>query len=248
MPSRLPPLPLPADLAHDLATNLAHDLGLPARDILRGVRRVIGGPLRLLEPVGAMLPEPVQHLVDDLRQSINRGLRQASGADVTGNAQTAAAAMQPSVFTGSGDAVARFARVAYFGLRYVLRRLDRGDLSVSETVAGFAFHTALSAFPADADASTKAAAIAVSLTSHHVFGVAPGTALGLDVLAVDDSRLAAFVVMLWLLIERLEPDPDEAELLDLCFRVSTAQRDAIIAANDDVAALAGLLHASARMI
>ena len=242
MPSRLPPLPM--------TENLAHDLGLPARDILRGVRRAISGPLRLLEPVGAMFPEPVQHLVDDLRQSVKRGLRQAAGADAAGDADAVAAAMQPSVFagSGSGDAVARFARVAYFGLSFVLRRLGRDDLSVSETVAGFAFHTALSACPAQADASAKAAAIAFSLTLHHVIGVAPGTSLGLDAQAVDDSRLAAFVVMLWLLVERLETDPDEAELLDLCFRVSSAQRAEIIAVKQDVVALSQLLHSSARMI
>ncbi len=240
MSSRLPPLPLP----HAFAL----DLGLPARDILRGVRRVISGPLRLLEPVGAMFPEPVQHLVDDLRQSLKRGLHGASGADEPGDADAVAAAMVPSVFSGSGDAVARFARVAYFGLSYVLRRLEHDDLSVSETVAGFSLHRALSACPMDADAHTKAAAIAASLTSHHVIGVAPGTALGLDAQAVDDSRLAAFVVLLWLLVERLEIDPNEAELLDLCFSVSNAQRAEIIAAKDDVAALAGLLHASAQMI
>lgn len=240
MPSRLPPLPLPADLAHDL--------GLPARDILRGVRRVIAGPLRLLEPVGAMFPEPVQHLVDDLRQSVNRGLRQASGADATGDADAVAAGMQPSVFTGSGDAVARFARVAYFGLRYVLRRLDRSDLSVSETVAGFAFHTAVSGCPADADASTKAAAIVVSLTSHHVIGVAPGTSFGLDPQAVETCQVAAFVVLLWLLVERLETEANEAELLDLCYAVSTAQRAVILAAKDDTPVLADLLRTYARMI
>ena len=53
----------------------------------------------------------------------------------------AAAVMQPSVFTGAGDAVPRFARGAYFGLRTELRRLDRSDPSVSEAVAGFDIHT-----------------------------------------------------------------------------------------------------------
>ena len=240
MPSRLPPLPLPE--------SLAQDLGLPARDILRGVRRVIAGPLRLLEPVGAMFPEPVQHLVDDLRQSVTRGVRQASGADSAGDAGAVATAMQPSVFTGSGDAVARFARVGYFGLRYVLRRLERGDLSVSETVAGFAFHTALSGCPAGADPATKAAAIAASLTLHHVIGVAPGTSIGLDPPAVEACRLAAFVVLLWLLVERLESEANEAELLDLCYAVSMAQRAVIVAAKDDVAVLAELLRRDARMI
>ena len=237
---RLPPLPLPE--------SLAHDLGLPARDILRGVRRAISGPLRLLEPVGAMFPEPVQQLVDDLRKSLQRGVREVSGAAQPGDAEAVAAAMEPSVFLGSGDAVARFARVAYFGLGFVLRRLGREDLSVSETVAGFAFHTALSACPMKADATAKAAAIAVSLTSHHVIGIVPGTSIGLDAQAIDDSRLAAFVVMLWLLVERLETDPDEAELLDLCYSVSSAQRAEIIAEKQDVLALARMLHTYSRMI
>ena len=244
MPLRLPPLPLPENVTQDLA----QDLGLPARDILRGVRRMIAGPLRLLEPVGAMFPEPVQHVVDDLRQSVKRGVREVSGADAAGDADAVAAAMQPSVFTGSGDAVARFARVAYFGLRHVLRRLDRQDLSVSETVAGFAFHTALSDCPADADAASKAAAIAASLTRHHVIGVAPGTGIGLDAVAVAESRLAAFVVLLWLLLERPETEANEAELLDLCYAVGTAQRLEILAAEDDTLVLADLLRSDARMI
>ena len=240
MPSRLPPLPLPE--------NLTQDLGLPARDILRGVRRAIAGPLRLLEPVGAMFPEPVQHLVDELRQSVKRGLREVSGADAAGDAGAAAAAMQPSVFTGSGDAVARFARVAYFGLNHVLGRLDRSDLSVSETVAGFAFHTALADCPADADAASKAAAIVASLTRHHVIGVAPGTSIGLDAQAVAECRLAAFVVLLWLLVERPETEANEAELLDLCYAVGMAQRAVILAATDDTPVLADLLRRDARMI
>ena len=176
MPSRLPPLPMPADLAHDL--------GLPARDILRGVRRVIAGPLRLLEPVGAMFPEPVQHLVDDLRQSVNRGVREASGVDAT----------------------------------------------------------------SDSDASIKAAAIAVSLTSHQVIGIAPGTSFGLDGQAVEACQVAAFVVLLWLLVERLETEANEAELLDLCYSVSTAQRAVLLAAKDDTLMLADLLRTYARMI
>ena len=237
MSPRLPPLPLPQ--------HLAHDLGLPARDLLRGVRRAISGPLRLLEPVGAMLPEPVQHLVDDLRQSVKRGARSVSGADGAGDAGAVAAAMQPSVFSGQGDAVARFARVAYFGLRHVLRRLERADLSVSETVAGIAFHSALAQCPADSTPAQKAAAIAASLTSHHAIGIAPGTPLGLDAGAVEDSRLAGFVVMLWLLIERIEADPNEADLLELCCAVGVAQRAVILAAGDDTAAL---LLSYARMI
>ena len=138
--------------------------------------------------------------------------------------------------------------MAYFGLRTVPRRLDRNDLSVSETVAGFAFHTAVSNCPADADAASKAAAIAVSLTSHHVIGVAPGTSIGLDPQAVEACQVAAFVVLLWLLVERLETEAHEAELLDLCYAVSTAQRAAILAAKDDVAVLADLLRNYARMI
>ena len=248
MPLRLPPLPLPHDLATNLAHDLAQDLGLPARDILRGVRLMLAGPLRLLEPVGAMFPEPVQHLVDDLRQSVKRGVREASGADAADDADAVAAAMQPSVFTGSGDAVARFARVAYFGLRYVLRRLDRNDLSVSETVAGFAFHTALSDCPADTDAASKAAAIAASLTRLHAIGLAPGTSVGLDAQAVAQCRLAGFVVLLWLLVERPETEATEAELLDLCYTVGMAQRLEILAATDDIAVLADLLRRDARMI
>ena len=138
--------------------------------------------------------------------------------------------------------------MAYFGLRTVPRRLDRNDLSVSETVAGFAFHTAVSNCPADADAASKAAAIAVSLTSHHVIGVAPGTSIGLDPQALAACQVAAFVVLLWLLVERLETEAHEAELLDLCYAVSTAQRGVILAAKDDTLMLADLLRTYARMI
>ena len=60
--------------------------------------------------------------------------------------------------------------------------------------------------------------------------------------------MAAFVVLLWLLVERPETEANEAELLDLCYAVGTAQRLEILAAKDDTLVLADLLRSDARMI
>ncbi len=237
MPAHLPQLPHPQEIAQDL--------GLPARDILRGVRRALAGPMRLLEPVGARLPEPLQHMLHDLSETVDRGARGASGA---GTAATVGAALQSPLFSGSTDATARFAQVAYFGLTQALRKSGRADLVVSETVAGYCFHTAMAQTAPDAPACDKAAAVALAMLGHHTIGHAPGTGLGLDARDSTDSRVAVIAVMLWLLTERPDAAPDEAALLALCHDVALSQATALHAAGDDPAQLAGLLDTYARMI
>lgn len=243
MSPRLPHIPLPP-----IGLPVPRTLALPVRDLLRGVRKAMEGPRRLFEPMRSVLPRGFGDATGSVASGALRSIGLTRGPVGHPDELAAAARLAPSIFVTDGDFAAVFARLSYRGLRFVLSRLDRDDLLISETIAAFAFHHAIMQAALGDTASDRAAAVAVALTQHHVVGVAPGTGIGLSEGDITEGRLAIFVVMLWLLIERPKAAADEAALLSLCFDLALSEQAAIDAAQDDAARLSDLLATFARLI
>lgn len=216
-------------LITQIPKGIARDLGLPGRDILRGVRST-------LAPAKALLPEPVQIVLKKL------------------DASMVSAALPNSLKTGadffSGDYAdsVQFAMVAHAGLTKILHFMQRDHLMVSETVLALACRRAGVHSQKHRCASRAAAAIASGIMQHHAVGCMPGTPYGLGRDDADDICVATFALVLWLLVDRPDSDQSEADLLKLCYDVAVIQRGDILSAMSDEVQFAALLDANARMI
>ncbi len=222
----LPPLPLPNELA------------MPVRDALRGMRKTLSGPLKLMEPVEGALPEPLRQVARRVGGQPQTPRPDPELADVLGL----------SDFANSRDATARFARTTYQGLKFALNRLGRDDLLISETVAGLAYRTVQRQNADGADPFQISAQIFEQLVGHHVSGVAPGTSIGLHDAEEQINALAVFAVLLWILVDREIAETNEAEVLALCVDVTASVADQVMEASPDRAQLAGLLSTYAGAI
>lgn len=208
---------------------IARDLGLPGRDILRGVRST-------LAPAKALLPEPVRFVLQRL------------DASVTPSGVPDSLTPDADFFSGKYEDSVQFAMVAHAGLTEVLRLMQRDHLMVSETALALASRRAALPLRKHTCASHAAAAIATSIMKHHAVGCVPSTPYGLEQQDLDDINVAIFTLLLWLLIDRPDPGQREAVLLKLCHDVAVTQRADILAAMADRDQLAALLDANARMI
>lgn len=206
---------------------IARDLGLPGRDILRGVRST-------LAPARALFPQPVQVVL------------QTVDASVASPALPDRLRAVADFFSSKCEDSVQFAMVAHAGLTETLRQMHRDDLLVSETVLALACRRA--AMPSQSCTTHAAAAITISMIKLHAVGRVPGTPFGLEQSDVEDIAVAVFTLVLWFLVDRPDSGQSEAVLLKLCHDVAVTQRTDVLAAVSDKAQLAALLDANARMI
>ncbi|MGP9789258.1 hypothetical protein [Roseinatronobacter sp. NSM] len=208
---------------------IARDLGLPGRDILRGVRST-------LAPAKALLPAPVRLVLRKFDASLTpSGLPDSLTPDA-------------DFFSGKHEHTAQFAMVAHAALTEVLQLMQRDHLMVSETVLALGLRRAALPSRKHNCASQVAADVAKSIIKHHAVGCVPGTPYGMQQEDLDDTSVAVFTVLLWLLVDRPEPGQREAALLKLCHDVAVTQRADILAAFGAYDTLAALLDANARLI
>ncbi len=223
---------------------------LPLKDALKGLRFTLRQGRRLLEPVTARMPGPldevlerVDHLADDAVRVSGRALERLFDL----RAQVASVPDLPASHTAA-QSDARFAQAAGRALEFALARYGADRLMVSETLLARSYQAV--AGQAFQGLEAQAAALMLHMLEHRVIGIVPGTGLGLDATDRVVAAMATFAVMLWLLTDR-DADAEgqrEEDLLAICCDVAQALHSEILVIGEDAAALAALLAHHAEVI
>lgn len=225
---------------------------LPAGDAWRGAQAVLERTSRALAPIEQRVPAPwggvahrlahgaedFAHRMRDLAFEIGRLLRLAPGRRV---------APAAGVLAGEPPA-ALVARALRQGMGFCFARFGADRYLVSETLAAAAYWSALRKVRASDGPALLAAHLFGSIRRHHIAAIAPGTALGMVDEDFDRIEAAAFAVLLWMLVERAEPQDHEDEILALCADVAVSLKAEIEAAAGSPPALARLMTSYADVI
>lgn len=214
-------------------------LGLPLRDILRGMASFAEATEDMLEPAVQAMPAPMRHALSTAMQAIEGTGERLLAPHVSGQDIQRASAFLNRVVDGRGDAEC-CARV----LAFAWERMRTPDAAfhdmLSETVAASrldALRRAPGLTPSD-----FAAQLFLDLRAWHVAGSAPG----LPVSQTDDQQeaidLKLFAFLIWLLAVRSPEDLPEEQLLEMAMALTQAFRADVLAAISDSTALSGQLQ------
>lgn len=225
-------------------------IALPVKDALRGTRALFKRATRALvssEPATNLpvegraargwLDPQIGHLAFEIAQGLRLDPRQR--LEVTSGLRHV---------TDTERAGAAFAKLVRQGLIFSLQRFDAETYLVSETLAAAAYWSGLRKLNEDDVTAVLAAHLYRSLIRHHIAAFAPGTPIGMEDHDLEVVKCATLATMIWLLIERPEPQENEDEILGLCADVAMSLKAEIEAVENDVPALARLMASYADVI
>lgn len=219
-----------------MTTTLAPDT-MPLREILRGMRHGMRRTRRILRTSippeffpgpAAFVARPVldgldaiAHEVDTVGTSLARRL-------LSGQSHVAPpfGTQMFEALTGAPDRDGDFAATIYVALRSALRRIGDGDAFVSEAAARRSHAVAVQLQPSR-PRETIAADLVLALVAK---GAVRDVAVlpGLRVPAADVAAVAVTAVLLWLLADHSDAEPDAA--LDAATDIAVAIADEVVTA------------------
>lgn len=243
--------PRPATRPEDYLGGVA----LPVKDVLRGVRyglrsvRDTAASLqsKLPGPLGTLGAATIEH-VDWLATKVDRNsshvVRRYLDPLIMRDADRAVF----SKLITLPNAPVLFAKAVYDHLKpsvaYIARTLDLDEhVFISEMLAAVAYQR-VAATLNDVDDVEKAAVLLTSMLETGVIRTATSqsAAESTDPATRRLAKMACFGIVLWLAVKADEEDADEEGLLFTCCDLAMALDAEIDAADDDEAALAGLLR------
>lgn len=224
-------------------------LTLPAGDALRGAKALLKRTSQALAPIEQHVPAPlgdVAHRLGDGAGDFAGRVRQLA-FDIGRTLRLEPDKASAGVLAEEPQA-AMVARALRQGLEFCFDRFGKERYLVSETLAAGAYWSALRKVRESDGPAMVAAHLFGSIQRHHIAAIAPGTALGMEDEDLDRVQAATFAVMLWMLIERDEPQDNEDEILALCADVASSLKSDIEAAASSPQSLARLMTSFADVI